>query len=63
MPMPSLTEQIRCIEREIKRRREHYPRLVEHKRLTPTQASREITCMTAALHTLRELANREVTGS
>lgn len=50
-----LDAQIACIEREIRMRERVYPRFVETGRMTSIGAEREIACMRAVLHTLRNV--------
>jgi len=54
----SLTDQIRCVSRELALRRRVYPRFVGSGRMKPEEAEREIERMQAVLHTLQELAGR-----
>lgn len=49
----SLTDQIACIEREIRMRERVYPRWVESKRMTQTKADHEILVMRAVLDSLK----------
>jgi hypothetical protein len=51
----SLADQIRCAERELRKRRQVYPRFVADQRMTQAQAEHEIATMAAILETLREL--------
>lgn len=44
--------QIACAERELKRRRKHYPRLVDQRQLMPRTAEDEINGMIAVVLTL-----------
>lgn len=51
-----LLDQIRCVEREIAKRMNVYPRLVESKRMTEIESRRQIMLMQAVLCSLRKLA-------
>lgn len=53
---PDLLAQISCLRREVIRRAERYPHLIETKRLTQRQAKWEQRCMVAALRTLLDVA-------
>ncbi|MBX9697889.1 MAG: hypothetical protein K2X74_00575 [Acetobacteraceae bacterium] len=53
--MVSLARQIACIERELRMRRQVYPRRVADARMTQRAADDEIAAMEAALATLREV--------
>lgn len=55
-----ISQQISCAERELKRRKKHYPRLVEQKQLPPQVAQQEIEGMTAILRTLNNY--KKMTG-
>lgn len=54
-PIP-ITEQIKCVERELALRRRVYPRQISAHRMSQITADREIAAMTAVLETLRGLA-------
>ena len=49
----SLTEQIKCVERELVMRRRVYKRRVEEGRMDQAMADREIEAMEAVLETLK----------
>lgn len=51
-PIP-LTEQIKCVEREISMRERVYPAWVQANRMTQRKADDEIAAMRAVLETLR----------
>ena len=51
----TLTAQIACIERELRMRRNVYPRWIENRRLTQARADAEIATMEAVLATLQGL--------
>lgn len=53
--MISLSEQIRCVEREIGLRVRTYPRLVQSGRLADGEATRQLEAMRAVLDTLKQL--------
>jgi hypothetical protein len=55
----SLDDQIACVKRELGYRRHVYPRRVDHNKMTPSQAEREVTRMEAVLATLQGLKNKE----
>lgn len=59
MSTPSIDEQIRDVEREIKMRERAYPRWVDSGRLKQTDADYRLACMRAVLDTLR--AHRDAT--
>lgn len=44
--------QLACAERELKRRKKHYPRLVDQRQLMPLTAEQEIEGMISILRTL-----------
>ena len=48
----SLSDQIKCVEREINMRRRIYPRRVINKTMTEGEKDREIATMQAVLNTL-----------
>lgn len=50
-----LAEQIACVEREIRMRREVYPRRVGDRKMSQAKADKELTAMVAVLATLRGL--------
>ena len=50
-----LSEQIRCVEREIGMREKAYPRWVSANRMPAMKADREIATMRAVLATLKKL--------
>lgn len=52
--------QLACAERELKRRRKHYPRLVDQRQLMPRTAEDEIDAMIAILRTLNNY--KKMTG-
>lgn len=58
MPVP-LSEQIKCVEREIVLRRRVYPRWVESGRMKQAKADQEIAAMEAILETLRRFERYE----
>jgi hypothetical protein len=51
----SLTEQIRCAERELGKRQKLYPKWVREGRLNSLQADRELAAMSAVVQTLQSL--------
>ena len=53
---PSIDDLIRCVERELMRRRRLYPARIKTHRLKPAEAEREIMLMREALGTLQRLA-------
>lgn len=53
---PSLERQLACLRREIALRKNVYPAFVARGRMTQQVADDEIAAMTAALHTLMEVA-------
>jgi hypothetical protein len=53
---PSLSEQIRCIEREIKMRHRVYPGLVDRGKMTTEAYVAEVAAMGAVLQTLMQCA-------
>jgi len=56
-PIPTpLSEQIRCLRREISKRNWVYPKLVTQGKITRDKAETEIAQMEAAMKTLEELA-------
>ncbi len=50
----SMTEQIKCVKREISMRERVYPRFVKKGKMTQDEADREIAAMKAVLDTLNE---------
>lgn len=56
-PVP-LEAQLRCVEREIKKRQSVYERLVSKGRMTKARAQCEIRAMRAVRKTLQELVER-----
>lgn len=48
----TLTEQIKCIEREIERRERNYPYLIIQNKMTKGQAEKEIELMKSIYNTL-----------
>lgn len=50
----SMTEQIKCVEREISMRKRVYPRLVKNGKMKQEQADFELAAMEAVLDTLNE---------
>lgn len=52
---PSLSEQIACVEREIRYRERVYPRLVFNRKMVQAKADREIEIMRAIKATLEGL--------
>ena len=50
----SMTEQIKCVKREISMRERVYPRFVKEGKMTQDEADREIAAMKAVLDTLNE---------
>jgi hypothetical protein len=55
----SLRAQIACLKREIALRKNCYPRWVQQKRMNAEAANQELAAMTAALHTLLKVQERE----
>jgi hypothetical protein len=51
-PVIPLEHQLRCAQRELRWRRQVYPRLVATRRMTQQAADHEIACMEAIIHTL-----------
>ena len=49
-----MTEQIKCVKREISMRERVYPRFVKKGKMTQDEADREIATMKAVLDTLNE---------
>ena len=56
MKTTTLAEQIAELERELRLRRSCYPKWVESKRLSQTNADHQIACLEGAIENLRELA-------
>lgn len=54
-PAPTIAEQIAVVERELRRRKLVYPRLINTRRLNPHRADWELRTMTAVLKTLEWL--------
>jgi hypothetical protein len=54
-----LTEQLRCVRREIGFRERVYARRVSEGRMTKAQADHELACMRAVEETIAELAKGE----
>lgn len=54
-----ITEQIKCVERELRMRRGVYPKWVAAGRLSQARADDEIAAMQAVLETLREAERGE----
>lgn len=52
----NLTEQIKCVMRELGYRREVYPRLVTRGKMTGAAAAKEVVRMEAVLETLKSVA-------
>lgn len=55
MPRISIDEQIKCVEREMSRRRHYLPELVAKEKLSDELATAEIARMQAVLETLTQL--------
>jgi hypothetical protein len=55
---PTLSDQIACVEREVRLRERAYPRWVQRRRMTQANADREIRTMRAVLETLQALSAR-----
>lgn len=55
-PIVSLSDQWKCAKRELRMRRQVYPRWVAAKRLNEFKAEEEIAAMEAIVQTLEELA-------
>lgn len=53
----SISEQIACIERELRFRERCYPRWVSEQKMAQATAEREIACMKQVSRTLRALVN------
>ena len=51
----TIDAQIKCVEREIKRRRHYFPKLVADGKLSEDGATAEIAVMQAVLETLTQL--------
>lgn len=51
----TLSEEIYCVERELKLRERVYPRFVANKRMTQERADREIELMRSVLRRLKSL--------
>lgn len=47
--------QVRCVERELRLRQEHYPRWIQKGKLREAKAREELEAMEAVLETLREV--------
>ncbi len=56
----TITDEIRCIEREIKLRENFYPRWINAGRMTEGKADHEIRCMKAILERLHEVESTEL---
>lgn len=54
-----LSDQIECVQRELRQRARVYPRLVDSGRMTQAQADREMVRMRAVEATLVEAAAKE----
>ena len=54
-----LEKQIACVERELAKRLQVYPRLIEAGKMTEVQAQYEVSAMEAVRETLRALLARE----
>lgn len=54
-----ISEQIECVEREIRQRERVYARLVSTGKMTPNKARRETAAMEAVLETLRKVESGE----
>jgi hypothetical protein len=52
----SLSEQVSCLQRELRLRRRNYPRWVADGRMTAAESAKQIAHMEAALATLERLA-------
>jgi hypothetical protein len=50
-----LEHQLRCAQRELRLRRQVYPKLVDERRMTQKAADHEIALMQAIVHTLEEV--------
>ena len=57
----SLYSQIKCVERDIKKRQYVYPRLIEQKKMSREKASEELLIMDAVKQTLIELYGNQKT--
>ncbi len=53
---PSIDDLIRCVERELMRRRRLYPARIKTHRLKPAEAERELMLMREILATLQRIA-------
>jgi hypothetical protein len=54
-PVITLERQIRCAQRELRLRRQVYPKLIAGHKMTEEEAQEETVCMLAILATLNEL--------
>ena len=57
-----MTEQIKCVKREISMRERVYPRFVKKGKMTQDEADREIATMKAVLDTLNEKSEPTLIG-
>lgn len=53
-------EQVKCVARELKLRKQCYPRWVARGNMTQEKADREIACMEAVLETLQKNDPKQV---
>jgi len=53
---PTIDDLIRCVERELMRRKRYYPARMKSHRLKPAEAERELILMREVLATLQRLA-------
>ena len=55
----NISDQIKCVERELNMRRRVYPSWVERERMTQQKADYEISAMEAVLSTLKDVAENQ----
>ena len=55
----SISDQIQCVERELKYRKRVYPRRIKMGHMTQALADRQIEHMTAVLETLRDVMEKQ----
>lgn len=58
-PLVPLEGQIACVERELRKRLEVYPRLVAKGSLTREKSTQELAAMRAVLDTLQQVVQRD----
>ena len=55
MAEPTLLQQLRCAERELRMRKRVFPKLVREDTMTQARAEHELACMSAIVETLKKL--------